>query len=146
MKLNKTKTFIIIWIIFIYIYYSAFILLYRYSNETLKIINVDDFLFFLLIPSFVFFPFVDGYLIIFIPIFLMYYLIWHKKTKIFKSFLLSVFFYFLFVNIIYAIGSDWSKIINRAWTYLICLSITILIIWSLFKKTFKRLNKENNLK
>lgn len=149
MKPNKTKTFIFLWIVHMYIYYISCLLIIKYSNGTLYEIKDDFFSIFFILPLIsIYLPIIDGFFMILIPIIFMYYLIWHKKYRFFKSYYLSILIYYITVNIIYVFNDIYifDTHYYRFTIYFICLVITISIIWLLFYKKFKKLDKEYNLK
>jgi hypothetical protein len=151
MKLNKTKTFILVWVLHIYIYYTLYILFYKYVDDSLYHIGKDDLMFFLMIPLLVYVPIVDGLFIMLIPIIAMYYFVWHKKCSFFKSYVLSNLCYYFSVNFIYFLFNDLYVLKStdsyyRFIVYFICLIITIFIIWLIFHRKFKKLDEANKLK
>ncbi len=146
MKLNKTYTVVLTWLIHFYVFYGMNILYQHYQSDVLHITfkDIKSSLEFIL-----FVPIVSIMLGIYYPIFLsvivMIVLVEYKKYKIFKSYILSILFFFivylfLFTRVNY-LKYDLEWIVS-----LISLIITSLIIYIVFKKTFARIDKEYNLK
>ena len=146
MKLNKIIVYILVWLIHIYIYFGTFILYTQYQTNVIHrtFYNLSDVLALILVIPFSIL-FMDNY-IIFFSIFLMILLINHQKLKFMKSYIISVFVYLFIYLLLFLINQE-SFIYNLDW--LVCLSALatcVIVIFLLFRKTFKRLDIENNLK
>ena len=145
MKLNKTKTIVLLWIFHFYIFYGITTVCTQYQLDTLHTTfrsfkkSIE---FLIMIPLFSIM--LGIYYTIFLSIILMIVLIENKKFKIFKSYLISIaFFYISFIALL--LYDHYFISIDIPLVTLIALIITGTIIKLVFNKTFKRLDAEYNL-
>lgn len=144
MKKNKTYTIILLWILHFYIFYGLTSLYFLYETDSLQARFYDfksTIEFFILVPiGSIFFGI---YYTIFLSIILMIVLIENKKYKMFKSYLISITFFYTSYFVLFYTKNSFN---NYNWLVtLIALIIAGTIIKLVFSKTFKRLDSKYNL-
>jgi hypothetical protein len=103
MKPNKTYTLILLWLLHFYIFYILTGLYFMYETDGLhtrfyNFKSTIEFVLFVPIGSIVF----GIYYTIFLSIILMIILVEYKKYKIFKSYLISIVFFYIGYFILFA--------------------------------------------
>ncbi len=147
MKLNKTYTILLIWVMHFYIFYGLTTLYQHYQSETLHTTFWDiksslEFILFVPIVSIM----LGIYYPIFVSIILMIILVEYKKIKIYKSFLISLLFFFIAYLILFLQYNNYLQYDFEWVVCLISLIISAILVKFIFGKTMNRLNKQYNLK
>lgn len=146
MQLNKTYTIVLMWLVHFYIFYGIVIIYANYESDTLHTAFRD---FKSSVGFIISIPIVSLLLGVYYPIFLaiivMIILINYKKFKFYKSYLISmIFFYIGFLILFLQINS-----LKYDFDWIICLISTIITniaIFIFFRKAFIRLDTEYSLR
>jgi uncharacterized membrane protein YfcA len=151
MKLNKNLFMLKIWLLHLIIFYIVFGIFSKFfSNHSINHYNIDTLYQFFLLPVFGLIGFLDGFPgFIFIPILLMYALVFLVKKNIFFNYCLSIFTCYLLKTAIQYVFYDFDIIplgIFNNFYYTILFTLLSLILsasvnWLVFRKTYQKLKE-----